>query len=55
MNLAAGEEAASSFRFLLDEGVVGILRLVFVDSPRIRFWGSRNGAMMFARIELTEC
>jgi hypothetical protein len=40
LNLAAGEDKGSSFLFLADAGVAGMLRRVFVASPRMRFWGS---------------
>jgi hypothetical protein len=46
LNRAAGDEKGSSFRFLADEGEEGIFLRVFVDSPRIRFWGTRAGAMV---------
>ena len=46
LNLAAGDEVGSTFRFLVVNGEEGILRLVFVASPRIRFWGSREVAML---------
>jgi hypothetical protein len=46
LNRAAGDEKGSSLRFLADEGEEGIFLRVFVDSPRIRFWGIRAGAMV---------
>ena len=45
MNLAAGGEAGSSFRFFVDEGDDGILRRAFVASPRILFCGTLEGAI----------
>jgi hypothetical protein len=38
---AAGEDNASSFRFFVELGEEGMFRRVLVDSPRIRFCGSR--------------
>ena len=46
MNLAAGDERASSFRFLADAGEDGMLRRVFVASPKIRFCGTLEVAMV---------
>lgn len=46
LNLAAGDEVGSSFRFLVVNGEEGILRLVFVASPRIRLRGTREVAML---------
>ena len=40
LNRTAGDERDSSFLFFTDAGEEGILRRVFVDSPRIRFCGT---------------
>lgn len=46
LNRVAGDEVGSSFRFFADAGDDGMFRLVFVASPRIRFAGTLEGAMM---------